>query len=68
MTFLRKQQILFILATTIATAMVGYFWKEIGGKDSFVSLFIRGFIGGIIGIMILRFVNLKKNKALNDHP
>lgn len=60
MTFFWKQQILFILAITIATALVGYFWKEIGGENSFVALLIRGFIGGIIGIIILRFVNLKK--------
>lgn len=60
MTFFWKQQILFIFAITIATALAGYFWKEIGGENSVVALMIRGFIGGAIGIIIFRFVNLKK--------
>lgn len=62
MTFFWKQQILFILAITIATALTGYFWKEMGGENSFVALMTRGMIGGTIGIMIIRFVNLKKIK------
>lgn len=61
-----RQPILSILVYTIVFSLIAYFWKETGDKSSSIAIFISGATGALISSIIIRFMNRKQNKVLND--
>lgn len=63
-----KQPILSILVLTIVFSLTRFLWREAGGGDSSMAIFTYAFTATLIAKLIIRFVNRKQNKALNDLP